>query len=121
MRFLRSFRPLRSCDGTVSPQNAPCPLFPARTRMSPPRVYGQPWAQAPRLFVPAYFDGKKKNRVKLPGSRNEQVKGAAPHTAPAHIGRQRRPRKTPVFGGFSEVPCQICMVAPLWRCHTPIV
>lgn len=78
-------------------------------------------AKESQRFHPVYFDGKKKNRDKLPGSRNQQVKGAAPHTAPIHIGRQRRPRKTSVFGGVSKAACRICMVTPLRRCHTPIV
>lgn len=74
-----------------------------------------------QMFRPVYFDGRRKTRAKIPGSRNQQVKGAAPHTAPVHIGQQRRPRKIPVFGGFSEDACLFCMVAPLRRCHTTIV
>ena len=121
MRFLRSFRSLRSCDGTVSPQDAPCRLLQTEAGMYPQRGFTATVGANAAIVRPVYYDGTKENRVKLPGSRNEQVKGAAPHTAPVHIGRQRRPRKTPVFGGFSEASCRICMVAPLRCCHTSIV
>lgn len=121
MRFLRSFRPLRSCDGTVSPQNALCPLFPVRGRKCPLRGYRAIVGNEAQMLRPVYFDEKHKPKAKIQGSKSKQVKGAAPHTAPVHIGRQRRPRKTPMFGGFSETSCQICMVAPLRRCHTSIV
>lgn len=102
MRFLRSFRPLRSCDGTVSPQDAPCRLLQTEAGMYPQRGFTATVGANAAIVRPVYYDGTKENRVKIPGSRNEQVKGAAPHTAPVHIGRQRRPRKTPVFGGFSD-------------------
>ena len=117
--------PLHCCillfPPAVSPQNALWPLFLSRARMYPLRGYSSTWAKESQMFPPVYFDGRRKTRAEIPGSKSEQVKGAAPHTAPVHIGRQRRPRKTPVFGGFSETSCQICMVAPLRCCHTPIV